>query len=205
LYQSIKNQFTVQVYETHARLFLENYDFGEFSQCQSQLRLLYQLQIPGSIMEFTSYQILNAIQTKNNLSLTAILVTITEEMKNDEHIKHALKVREAVALDDYYNFFKLYSRAPAMSSYLLDKMADSMRLVAIKRIYKSIRPSVDVSWLSKQIGYYQDISDCISFVSKYNAVLSPNQRTIKTRESYQSVIQWEKDYIEKITLKKDEM
>jgi len=92
-----------------------------------------------------------------------------------------------------------------MSSYLLDKMADSMRLVAIKRIYKSIRPSVDVSWLSKQIGYYQDISDCISFVSKYNAVLSPNQRTIKTRESYQSVIQWEKDYIEKITLKKDEM
>jgi len=57
-------------------------------------------------MEFTSYQILNAIQTKNNLSLTAILVTITEEMKNDEHIKHALKVREAVALDDYYNFFQ---------------------------------------------------------------------------------------------------
>lgn len=63
--QRIKNEFTVKVYEIHARIALENGDLGEYNQCQSQLRGLYELGLKGSVMEFLAYRILYLLHTCN--------------------------------------------------------------------------------------------------------------------------------------------
>ena len=63
--QRIKNEFTVKVYEIHARIALEMGDLGEYNQCQSQLRGLYAYGIQGSAMEFLAYRILYLLHTKN--------------------------------------------------------------------------------------------------------------------------------------------
>lgn len=63
--QRIKNEFTVKVYEIHARIALEMADLGEYNQCQSQLRGLYAHGIRGSAMEFLAYRILYLLHTKN--------------------------------------------------------------------------------------------------------------------------------------------
>lgn len=63
--QRIKNEFTVEVYEIHARIALEAKDLGEYNQCQSMLRQLYELGLKGHPEEFLSYRIMYLLHTRN--------------------------------------------------------------------------------------------------------------------------------------------
>jgi hypothetical protein len=148
--QHIKNEFTVNVYEIHARIALEKGDLGEYNQCQTQLRALYSEQLGGHPTEFKAYRILYFIHTRNQTAINDALADLTPADKLDPAVKHAMDVRSALALGNYHRFFQLYLDTPNMGAYLMDMFVDRERLSALACIckaYVSFSLSLHVSQL----------------------------------------------------------
>jgi hypothetical protein len=134
--QRIKNDFTVSVYEIHARIALEKGDIGEYNQCQTQLRSLYTLGSKGNPIEFKAYRVLYFIHTANRMGLNDAMADLTAAEKEEKAIKHALQVRSALALGNYHKFFQLYLDTPNMGAYLMDMFVSRERLAAMCNICK---------------------------------------------------------------------
>ena len=135
--QHIKSDFTVNVYEIHARIALEKGDLGEYNQCQTQLRALYALDLGGHPVEFKAYRILYFLHTCNRADMNDVLADLTPAEKKEVPIKHALEARSSLALGNYHRFFKLYIDTPNMGAYLLDMFVTRERLAALVNICRA--------------------------------------------------------------------
>mmetsp|Transcript_9082 Transcript_9082/g.15477 ORF Transcript_9082/g.15477 Transcript_9082/m.15477 type:complete len:199 (+) Transcript_9082:164-760(+) len=169
--QGIKNQFTIEVYETHARLALENNDFNEFNQCQTKLKTLYQNIQKGHPEEFTAYRILYLLSLGIRQDFSALLYAIqdlTPEQKLHPFINHAIKTKRAVITRNYHAFFKLFQECPNMGGYLLDEILDTMRVTALKCIAKAYFPTVPIQFLSKELLFPSEAS-CNTFLRQHGA------------------------------------
>ncbi|CAI0411557.1 unnamed protein product [Linum tenue] len=152
--QRIRNQLTVKVYETHARLAMEVGDLAEYNQCQSQLQILYSEGIEGCLMEFAAYNLLCVILHSNNKKdLLTSMSRLTPEAKEDDAVKHALAVRAAVTSGNYVTFFRLYKSAPNLNTCLMDLYVEKMRYKAAVCMSKSYRPTVPISYIAQILGF----------------------------------------------------
>ncbi|KAF3922969.1 hypothetical protein ABW20_dc0102418 [Dactylellina cionopaga] len=176
--QHIKNEFTINVYEIHARIALEKGDLGEYNQCQSQLANLYSEKVPGGHPhEFKAYRILYLLHTCNRSDMNDILASLTPAEKEDRAVLHALAVRSATASGNYHRFFRLYLDAPNMGGYLMDSFIDRERLAALATICKTYRPDVLFRHVTEELGFEND-AECEAFLVKHNA-----GDFLKTKES----------------------
>jgi hypothetical protein len=112
----------------------------EYNQCQSMLKTLYDLGIPGKVEEFTAYRILMFLHGRNrtgtvtaqmmlhilahqppfSLELNLYVGQLTPKQKSNPAVKHALDVQRAMAMGNYHKFFDLYLSAPNMGAYIMD-------------------------------------------------------------------------------------
>ncbi|KPM45314.1 hypothetical protein AK830_g1126 [Neonectria ditissima] len=161
--QRLKDDFTVSVYEIHARIALEKGDIGEYNQCQTQLRSLYALGLKGNPIEFKAYRILYFIHTANRTGLNDTLADLTAAEKEERAIKHALEVRSSLALGNYHKFFQLYLDTPNMGAYLMDMFVVRERLAALCNICKSYKPDVRLRFITEELGFESD-ADAAQFI-----------------------------------------
>ncbi|TFK74909.1 hypothetical protein BDN72DRAFT_832624 [Pluteus cervinus] len=150
--QRIKNDFTVQVYEIHARMALESNDMVEYNQCQATLKTLYDLGIPGKVEEFTAYRILMLLHGRNRSELNLFVGQLTPNQKKDPAVSHALAVSRAIAMGNYHLLFDLYLDAPNMSAYIMDHFIDRERARALLIITKAYK-TIPLAYLNNKLGF----------------------------------------------------
>uniref|UniRef100_A0A183C6I5 UBA domain-containing protein n=1 Tax=Globodera pallida TaxID=36090 RepID=A0A183C6I5_GLOPA len=148
--QNIRNDFTVSVYEANARVALEKRDREEFNQCQNQLKQLYNL-VPAAACpnrwEFTSYRLLYYIYMRETLDVAYLLDELVPDAIADECMGFALMVWDAWSMNNYIKLFRLYSKAPKMTGYVMDMFIDRERTEFLIAVLKAFRPGVPVAVL----------------------------------------------------------
>lgn len=194
--QHLQNVFVVDVYETHARIALEEGDLNEYNQCQTQLRDLYktlrekQPEACQNQNEFIAYRLLYYVFLTGNKTydggssdLFKIMLSLSPEQRQDPSIQHALSVREHVADTDYHAFFLLRRKCPNLGSFLMDRIVPSMRQKALLRICKSYRPSVEVEFVLLELGFESDLEFGIKWLVSCGCILSDDKAMVMTKDS----------------------
>jgi hypothetical protein len=189
--QHIKNDFTVKVYESHARIALEQGDMGEYNQCQTQLKALYSQNLPGNPDEFTAYRVLYFMYTCNKTDMNDLLAELTPTDKIKPEIKHALDVRSSLAVGNYHKFFRLYTIAPNLGAYLMDMFIERERLHALANMSRAyVRCVVGVETSLTRLRYmnvglrfltdelqFGDDNECREFLESHGASQAIDKKT----------------------------
>ncbi|KAI0788796.1 SAC3/GANP/Nin1/mts3/eIF-3 p25 family-domain-containing protein [Abortiporus biennis] len=165
--QRIKNEFTVNVYEIHARMALEVGDMVEYNQCQGMLRNLYDLGISGKIEEFTAYRILMLLHGRNRSDLNLYVGQLTAKQKSHPAVVHALSVSKALALGNYHSLFDLYLNAPNMGAYIMDHFIDRERIRALLIMTKAYQ-TLPLSFIQTELAF-DTTSQAREFLQEHRA------------------------------------
>jgi hypothetical protein len=170
--QHIKNDLTVDAYETNARISLENGDINNFNQCQIALKDLYDREnIAGATLEFAAYRILyTSFYMTSKRSMSKLLSELTPEARKDPAVMHASAVRQAVDDGNFFSFFRLLMEAPNMGAYLMDFYTTSMRTRALRTICRAFRPTVPAEMLQRRLAF-EDEDELYEFLEKAGGVV----------------------------------
>ncbi|KAH7105855.1 SAC3/GANP/Nin1/mts3/eIF-3 p25 family-domain-containing protein [Auriculariales sp. MPI-PUGE-AT-0066] len=170
--QRIKDDFTVTVYEIHARIALENDDMVEFNSCIATLTQLYELGIKGKNDEFLAYRILYLVHAKNRSEINRLIGQLSLAQKSAPSVAHALQVQRAVATNNYHAMFVLYN-APAevinMGAYIMDAFVVRQRVIALMCM-SVYRPSLSLQFITSELSF-ESLEEAHKFLVEHNAHL----------------------------------
>ncbi|KAG2011387.1 hypothetical protein CC2G_011513 [Coprinopsis cinerea AmutBmut pab1-1] len=203
--QRIKNEFSVQVYEIHARMALESNDMVEYNQCQATLKTLYELGIPGKVEEFTAYRILMLLHGRNRSELNLYVGQLTPKQKANPAVAHALAVQRALATGNYHSLFELYLNAPNMGAYIMDHFIDRERARALLVITKAYL-KVPLTFLQNELAF-ESLEETVKFLQSHSAAcfVDPrhpdSQKIVECRPAHAKLVQVYEEKYRKVAIK----
>ena len=150
--QRIVNDFTVRMYEAHARLALRHADISEFNQCLTQLLHLYDAGHSGCDTEFAAYRILYAMYAESDTAISRALADLSPEQKEAREVQHARKVQAANSIGNYAGFIQLYASAPNLNADIMDRCLHRVRNAALRAMTRAFRPSLPLRYVQHALG-----------------------------------------------------
>lgn len=166
--QNIKDNFAVLVYETHARIAIQNGDLGEYNQCQTQLKELYSLGFIGNECEFTSYRLLYLLITKNAVDINYELKGLDEEMMKNDDISTALTIHFCIATSDHVGLLDACSKVKNFGQYIISSLIAQNRIDMVGNLSKVVKPKLEIDHLSSLLDLDSDLcKELLSQVGHY--------------------------------------
>ncbi|OHT00270.1 hypothetical protein TRFO_33051 [Tritrichomonas foetus] len=140
--QHIEDQFSVAVYETHARLAIQNDDWGNFNQSMEPLELFYKKGLGefDHTCEFYCYRILYLVGVDDLAGLYAFIPRIEAPVLESKDVQFALKVWKIASSGEWMRFFRKMRKAPPLVAGVMSIKARSFRFQALRCTIKGFRP-----------------------------------------------------------------
>ena len=170
--QMIENSFTIKVYQTHARIALENGDLGEFNQCQNRIMALFENStIPKkSYSEFICYSILYSMLTEDYPSISQLKLKLIDEgaseILGDEHVKMIFELSDMKLVGNYHYFMKNYLKLHKFEKCLINSFLNLEKLIFLTIICKSYN-QVNLDFIKSEFNF-NSIDETINFLNEQN-------------------------------------
>jgi len=196
--QNICNRFAAHVYETHARIALEQGDLCEYNQCQSQIQLLAKQGVRVSQDEFDCYRLLYALHTDAKLELSSVCSKDNLLSCRGMATQYALQVVGAVRSCNTKRFFELYASPPHQSIYLLHFLLSQQRKLALQQMIRSYHSFPIHSFQQRTI--FETSHACLKFLKEQGVEVDATHMTI---ECLQTTKKRAAEYVEEEAQRKE--
>lgn len=164
--QQIQNEFSVKVYETHARIALESGDIPQFNQCQTALIPLYEKKIKGNQDEFFAYRILYTSLYEKTEMINILSKARKKYVRGmPMEVKHAIKVLTSLNETNFFTFFKLYKIAPNLGKELMDPFLPRLRIKALQTIAYGYLTEIGIELVADKLAF-KTKEDCVKFLNE---------------------------------------
>lgn len=176
--QRIQDPFTIKVYEQNVRIALENSDMGEYNQCLTRLKELYQSDLTFTSSEsgeFTAYRIFYLLYTNKLEDIGSIIAHSKDS--SDEAISHAIKVVNALVAGNRALFFNLYKHAPNLGKAAMEQVVTRERVLAAAAMTKATKGAIDLKFFEMAMGF-DSIEEVREFLARY-VTLDPTQESVE--------------------------
>ena len=139
--QHIEDPFCVLVYETHAKLAIENGDWGNFNQSMEPLESLYRSNFGefSHICQFYCYRILYLIGVDDIAGLYSFIPRIEQKVFESKDVQFALNIWRIASSGEWMRFFRKMKKAPPHVAGVMQIKAQSFRDQALSCIQKGFR------------------------------------------------------------------
>lgn len=172
--QNLREEFVLEVYETHARLLLEHGDLNEFHQCQCMIQTLTGMngksdiegpqveREPWENVDTSNILLKQSAEISDEFKAYCLLYALVQNQPNltsnfdDSPLSsqlHAQSVVLSVIHSDYRTFFRLYKNAPNLSAYLMDFLVLRVRQSAMERMLAAYRPTLSMEQIRETLAF----------------------------------------------------
>jgi hypothetical protein len=105
--------------------------------------------------EFVAYRILYQTVHGDRVGLLQSLYKLSNDSSCHPSVKHALRVRRALASQNYALFFHLYDSAPGLGRALMDLVVPKIRFLALTQFVQAFKPTISVSFVCTVLGFHR--------------------------------------------------
>ena len=140
--QNIKDDFTIMAYEFHSKIAIENNDWGEFNQCQSQLSILYETEglSKPNCYEFLSYRILYFLLTSKYNEIYELQLNLSmngdEQYKENQFMKYAFSIFDQIEEGNYFELSQIINKLIEDNKTAERELNESADINSIENILK---------------------------------------------------------------------